>query len=222
MAEESGPAADPEDLEWVPRESTPDQIVGTFGLLAALLAGAAAAVVVAILLRPMMRDPSLIAYTTMFVPIVILGWRFRPAARSAHWPRIRAGIAGLSIVHGGARLIAWDDIASVRTTRSCLATEVRDSSGELLAKFPLALGDVLIRTDLRAATLADLIVEVAGGRLVADIRLGQASIRRRKPGETRTAIRAQQDAAEHLAETLVIALIVGAVIVGIGVLVVRP
>ncbi len=94
--------------------------------------------------------------------------------------------------------------------------------GDLLARFPLALGDVLIRADLRAATLADLIVEEAGGRLVAVIRLGQATIRTRKAGEPRAPIRAQQDAAERFAEALVIALSVLAVIAGIGVLVLRP
>jgi hypothetical protein len=221
VAEQSGPGADAEDLEWVPRESTPDQLLTSLWLIPALVAGAAAAVGVAVLLRPVMRDPSLIAYATMFLPLVILGWRSRPAVRSAHWPRIRAGSHGLSIVHGGDRFIPWDDIASVRTTRLGLATEVRDAPGNLLARFPLALGDVLIRTDRHAATLADLIVETADGRLVADIRLGQASIRTRRPAEPRTAIRAQQDAAERVMEIFVMALIVVAVVGGIAVFLLR-
>jgi hypothetical protein len=127
----------------------------------------------------------------------------------------------LSIVHGGDRFIPWDDIASVRTTRLGLATEVRDAPGNLLARFPLALGDVLIRTDRHAATLADLIVETADGRLVADIRLGQASIRTRRPADPRTAIRAQQDAAERVMEIFVMALIVVAVVGGIAVFLLR-
>jgi hypothetical protein len=221
--EDPGAAAhDAEDLEWVPRESTPDNLLSSLWIVPALLAGAAAAVGVVTVLRLSAREGTAVVGVAMFLSLLIVGWwRSRPAVRSAHWPRVRADNRGLTIIHGTDRFIPWDDVASVRNTRFWLATEVRDSHGERLATFPLALGDVLIRTDLRAATLADLIVEAAGGRLVADIRLGQASIRTRRPGEPRTAIRAQQDAAERVMQIFVTALIAVAVVGGIAAFLLR-
>jgi hypothetical protein len=213
---------DAEDLVWAPRASTPDYVITALWTIAAIVAGAVAAVVTAIVLpRPVTRSFGFVVFVVAIIPAVVVGWRFRPDVRSAVWPRIRAGSRGLSIIHGTNLFIPWDAIASVRGTRSCLATEVRNGGGDLLARFPLALGDVLRRTDGRTATLADLIVQEADGRLVADIRLGQATIRPRLPGEPRSPIDAQQDAAQRVAEQFLMVLILVAVISAIAVLALR-
>jgi hypothetical protein len=216
-----GAALEAESLEWVPRDPGPGSLGDLAWLVAALFAGVAVAVGLVAILRAPPYAVKGLAGVAMFLSVLIVGWWRSRRNLPSHRPRIRAGRRGLTIVRGTDEFIAWDDIGSVHRSAWTVATEVRDPRGGLIAKFPLALGDVLRRVDGRTATLADLIVQEADGRLVADIRLGQATLRPRAPGEPRTPIDALQDSAQRVAEQFVMVMIVVVVIGAIAVLALR-